>query len=189
MIPEWMDQKYELKYEESRGSGQNYLLKSLHQMKRAVCDELLTECYANQKGFMQKLDPRVKLLLTIGLIVIAGITRSVSILLGLWVLSLLLIASSRLPVYTLQKRIWGFIPLLSLLVALPGMFNIFIDGTPLLVLYQSSTPAEWWGIHLPASVFITRQGALAALFLFLRVGISFSLGVLLTLTTPVARLY
>ncbi|HBQ85658.1 MAG TPA: cobalt ECF transporter T component CbiQ, partial [Syntrophomonas sp.] len=100
----------------------------------------------------------------------------------------LLMFCSGLPVFTLQKRIWGLLPLFSLLVALPGMFNLITDGSPWLVLHQFKQPVVWLGIHFPDSIFITKQGLLAGIFLFLRVGISVSLGVLLTITTPINKL-
>jgi cobalt/nickel transport system permease protein len=157
-------------------------------MKKTISEELVTEYYARSRGLLQGIDPRVKLISAVSLIILAGITRSISVLLGLWAITILLMFCSGLPVFTLQKRIWGLLPLFSLLVALPGMFNLITDGSPWLVLHQFKQPVVWLGIHLPDSIFITKQGLLAGIFLFLRVGISVSLGVLLTITTPINKL-
>jgi cobalt/nickel transport system permease protein len=134
------------------------------------------------------MDARVKLVTALAFIFMTGLIRSIPILLGLWVFTVLLMLLSRLPVFTLQKRIWGLIPLITLLASVPAMFNIIIDGTPLLMIYQAPHPSTWLGIHIPANIYISKQGFSAALFLFLRVGLSISIGVLLTITTPVARL-
>ena len=121
-------------------------------------------------------------------IIITGLIRSIPLLLGLWVFTILLMLVSKLPVGRLQKRIWGFIPLLSLLMAIPAMFNIIIDGVPLLMIHHNPNPTLWLGIHIPADIFISQQGFIAGLYLFLRVGLSLSMGVLLTATTPAASL-
>jgi cobalt/nickel transport system permease protein len=190
MVPEWMEKNKE--YDDdliiSGRRSHNFLGKSIRHMKKTISEELATEYYASLKGLLQKLDPRLKLISAISLVILAGITKSISVLLGLWFFTLVLMFYSGLPVFTLQKRIWGLIPLFSLLAAIPGMFNFIIDGNPWLVLYQFKQPVVWWGIHIPHNIFITKQGTFAAIFLFLRVGISISIGVLLTITTPIAKL-
>lgn len=189
MIPDWM--KENPGYDDLAVSGRrshSFLGKSIRHMKKTISEELATEYYARSKGLLQGIDPRVKLISAVSLIILAGISRSISVLLGLWLITILLMAFSELPVFTLQKRIWGLLPLFSLLVAFPGMFNLITDGSPCLVLHQFKQPVVWLGIHLPDSIFITKQGLLAGIFLFLRVGISVSLGVLLTITTPINKL-
>lgn len=187
MLPEWMDEKECDNLAAGRRSH-NFLGKSIRHMKKAISEELATEYFASLNGLLQKVDPRVKLISALSLIILAGITRSISVLLGLWLFTITLMFYSNLPVFTLQKRIWGLIPLFSLLAAVPGMFNLIANGTPWLFIYQFKQPVVWLGIHIPDSIFITKQGITAAIFLFLRVGISISLGVLLTITTPVAKL-
>ncbi len=189
MIPDWMEKNPG--YADLAVSGRrshSFLGKSIRHMKKTISEELVTEYYARSRGLLQGIDPRVKLISAVSLIILAGITRSISVLLGLWAITILLMFCSGLPVFTLQKRIWGLLPLFSLLVALPGMFNLITDGSPWLVLHQFKQPVVWLGIHLPDSIFITKQGLLAGIFLFLRVGISVSLGVLLTITTPINKL-
>ena len=109
-------------------------------------------------------------------------------MLGLWALTVLLMLLSGLPVFTMQRRIWGIIPLLTLLASLPAMFNFIIEGSPLCMIYQAPYPSTMLGIHIPADIYISQQGFTAAMFLFLRVGLSLSMGVLLVMTTPAARL-
>lgn len=189
-LPGWMTEEVE---NANRGGLRlkrrlNFLGKSILQMKRVLAEELLTEHYASRDGLLQRMDPRLKLITAVVLIILTGLTRSIPALLGLWAVTLLLMFLSRLPLLTLQKRIWGLIPLLTLLASIPAMFNIIIDGTPLLMIYQASHPSTCLGINIPAEIYISKQGVTAALFLFMRVGLSLSMGVLLTMTTPVARL-
>ncbi|MCX5780656.1 MAG: cobalt ECF transporter T component CbiQ [Firmicutes bacterium] len=189
-LPGWMQ-------EEIAGSNQgvwrrqhshNFLKKSILQMKRALAEELLTEVYASRDGILQRMNPRLKVVVALALIVFAGFTRSIPVLLGLWSLTLLLMLISSLPVFGLQKRIWGFIPLFTLLMSMPAMFNIIIDGTPLLMIHQSLQSSTWLGLPIPANIYISQQGFVAGIYLFLRVGLSLSFGILLTMTTPVAKL-
>jgi len=166
----------------------DFLRKTLRELQKSLSSERLSEYYARQDGLLQHIDPRIKLVAAIGLILLVGLTRKFEILLGLWVLTLILMYFSRLPVLKMQASIWAFIPLITLLIAVPGMFNLFNDGIPILVLHRFSEPVYLWGYKLPQSIFISKQGTMAALYLFLRVGLSLSLGVLLAVTTPVSRL-
>jgi cobalt/nickel transport system permease protein len=70
------------------------------------------------------------------------------------------------------KRTWVFIPLFSLFIALPALFNIFTPGEPVLS-FKIFT----------FSLSITRQGIAGASFFFIRVLTSVSLCMLLVLTT------
>lgn len=189
-VPDWMgkEQYIEVSSKGEGGSRMGFLRKTLRELQKGLSSERLSEYYARQNGLLQQIDPRIKLIATISLIIIAGLTRRLEILLGLWILTLILMYFSRLPVLKMQVNIWAFIPLITLLIAVPGMFNLFNDGIPLLVLHRFSEAVYLWGYKLPQSVFISQQGVMAALYLFLRVGLSLSLGVLLAVTTPVSRL-
>ena len=189
LLPEWMTEKPQTAPAPatlSRVRSSRYLGRTLRQLKQVVLDQMVTEEYANRPGWWQELDPRVKLLSTLMLVVLAGLTRSWVVLFGIWVITLVIMRFSGLPVLTLQKRIWLFVPLLTLLIAVPAMFNL-LPGDPLIYLYHASHPATWWGIKMPEEIYITRQGVKAAFFLTGRVGISLSLGILL-ITTTCARL-
>ena len=171
------------------GGAFGYLRRSLRQMNRAMAEELVTERLASRPGFWQRLDPRTKLVSTLALILAASISGSPRVLLALWGLTVWLMAVSRLPVLRLQGRIWGFIPLITLLAALPATLNLVADGTPLVCLYESAGGGTGWGFFAgPDRIFVTVQGCRAALLLTLRVGLSVSLGVLLVSTTPAGRL-
>lgn len=189
-IPDWMgtEQYIEVSSRSKGRSRMGFLRKTLWELQKSLSSERLSEYYARQDGLLQHIDPRIKLVAAIGLILLVGLTRKFEILLGLWVLTLILMYFSRLPVLKMQASIWAFIPLITLLIAVPGMFNLFNDGIPILVLHRFSEPVYLWGYKLPQSIFISKQGTMAALYLFLRVGLSLSLGVLLAVTTPVSRL-
>jgi cobalt/nickel transport system permease protein len=166
----------------------SFIGKTIEQMKQALADGLLTEVYASRDGLLQRLNPRIKLIAALLLLLLISLSRSIPLMLGLWACTVLFMYLSRLPVLSLQKQIWGFVPLVTALIYIPAMFNIVMAGTPLLIIHQSTQPSTWLGIHIPAAIYITRQGFKGAVFLVSRVGLSLSTCALLTMTTPVARL-
>jgi len=189
-LPDWMENvRIEENVETSVTHGANFLAKSIRRMKQNMVEELMTERSANRPGILQQMDARIKLISVIMLIIVVGLVRSIPILLGVWLFTLILMLIARMPVLTMQKRIWGVIPLITLLVSIPAMLNIFIEGKPLIMIYQGTQPSMLAGIDIPASIYISQQGFAAGLRLCLRIGISLSLGVLLVMTTPAARLF
>lgn len=189
-LPDWMGtREYSDSGLEVKGSHKmGFLRKTLRELQKSLASERLSEYYTRQSGVLQGIDPRIKLISTVALILWTGLAHNIGVLLGLWLLTIVLMYWSRLPVVNMQAKIWSFIPLITLLAAIPGMFNFINNGTPLLMVYHCSEPVYLWGYKLPASIFISYQGAKAGLYLFLRVGISISLGALLAVTTPVSRL-
>jgi cobalt/nickel transport system permease protein len=129
---------------------------------------IFAETISRQKGLLQMLDPRLKVLSMILLLFAVSLSHQLAVIAGLYLCALLLAAASAVPLGFFVKRVWVFIPFFTGLVALPA---IFITPGPILA-------------YLPLGLVITRTGALTALFLLLRVGTSVSLAVLFILTTP-----
>ncbi|MBP1761662.1 MAG: cobalt transporter, inner rane subunit CbiQ, partial [Firmicutes bacterium] len=139
LLPEWMiEENIESGDAAGKKNKSNFLRKSLRNMRTVIFDDRQTEHYARCNGALQKVSPPMKLISMLVLILAVSLSRQVLFLLFVWLVTLLLMQTSRLPVWTMQKRIWGFIPLLTLLFSLPVMLNIFMDGTPLFYIYQSS---------------------------------------------------
>lgn len=123
---------------------------------------------AGRNGLMQGLDPRVRLVTTaLGLLLVL-LTRSMTILAALYLLVLLLAMASRVGLGFFLKRTWIFIPLFSLLVAIPAIFSFVSPGET---------------IASAGAFRVTRHGLLAAGTFIARVITSVSLAVLLSLTT------
>jgi cobalt/nickel transport system permease protein len=190
-LPDWMIEEPFINEETTfakKGRRSNFLTKTIRNMRTVICEDLQTEQYAKQDGLLQQAHPGFKLIALIVLILGANLSRQIPVLLTLWLFTILLMRLSRLPVFVMQKRIWGFIPLVTLIFTLPVTLNIFMDGSPLFIIYQSAFPSHYLGVNWPDTLFVTRQGVAAATFLFLRVGISLSLGVMLVMTTPLTEI-
>jgi cobalt/nickel transport system permease protein len=153
-------------------SGEGFLSKNLVALTSALESSMLNEKLARQSGLLQSLDPRVKVISTILFIIAAGLARNLLILTAILVMLLIFSLLSRIPTDYFLKRILIFIPIFTLVIAVPALF--ITQGDAL--------------IYIGGKALITRQGVQTAGFLFLRVTDSLSLGVLLILTTPWNRL-
>jgi cobalt/nickel transport system permease protein len=124
---------------------------------------------ARAEGLLQRLDPRVKLLGILALILPAAAARRFAVIGALLALALVLAALSHVSFGVLLKRVWIAVLLFTGVIALPAPFV-----TPGLAVY-----------HLPwVRWTITSQGLASAGYLVLRVETAATLCVLLVLTTP-----
>ena len=123
---------------------------------------------ASLPGLLQSLDPRVKAVTLLAFLLVTLFTHSLPILSLLYLLCLILVVLSRIHLGSFLLRTWVFIPLFSLLIALPALFSFISPGRTILSFGFLS---------------ITRQGLMAAAFFIGRVITSVSLTVLLSMTT------
>jgi cobalt/nickel transport system permease protein len=129
---------------------------------------------AQSPGFLQRVDPRVKLVSLLLLLVAAAVVRHISVLLTAYVLTLLVARASAVPVGFFVKRVWLFVPIFTGIVVIPATFSFITPGEIVVPLWT------WNG----QQVGITAQGLQAAGLIVSRVALSISLVVLLTITTP-----
>lgn len=149
-----------------------FIEKSLAGLGGAFERSLYSEEVSERRGALQVLDPRVKVVGLLLLIIASSASRSLAvigvILLGGVALALL----SRVSPVTLAGRVWAGALLFTGPIALPALF--LTAGERI-----GQVPLVGWDI--------TRQGTLAALFLLGRVLTSTTLGTVLILTTPWAQ--
>jgi cobalt/nickel transport system permease protein len=148
-------------------SQDGFLTRNIAGLTSALESVVLNEELARSRGLLQRLDPRVKLFSLILFVVIVGLSRSIWLLVALFLIALICVALARINPSFFLKRVLLFLPF-SAIVALPALFI-----TPGDALLQVGT-----------RVIITFQGAHTAGFLLLRVMDSVSFGLLLILTTP-----
>ena len=129
---------------------------------------LFAEEIAAKRGLLQSLDPRIRVVCVFTLLSLVLFAKSLSLLLGLYAVSLLLALSSGIGLPFFLARTWFFIPLFSLFIAIPAIFH---GVTPGEVVYSIGP----WGV--------TRQGLTSAAFFVTRTACSVSFAVLLSLTT------
>lgn len=137
---------------------------------------------------LQRIDPRIKLVGMLSLLLTASLLRNWYLLLPLYGLTLLLAAASEISLWFFIKRVWLFIPVFAALIVLPSIFNVIRPGDPLWVIHDFGREVHLGPWSLGSSLAITYQGVKGAVLLILRVVTSVSLGVLLALTTRWADL-
>ncbi|MFN8482063.1 MAG: cobalt ECF transporter T component CbiQ [Anaerolineae bacterium] len=142
----------------------------------SIEQSLFAEEIAREPGALQTVDPRVKIVGFLAILLAVAFARNLWVLLILYALALLLAWVSRVPLGRFVKRVWLALPFFTGLVAIPVIFNFITPGVPVVVLSTSPYIA------------ITEQGLRAASFLILRVGTSISFAILLVLVTPWATL-
>lgn len=128
--------------------------------------------YAEKKGFLQQLDPRIKILSFIFFLIIILLVKSKTIILFLYIFLLFLTFISKINILYFLKRTLIFIPLFSFFITLPAIFDFFTPGIPI---YNFNL--------LGIKFIITKQGVAGAVLFISRVTASLSFAVLLSLTT------
>lgn len=150
---------------------QDFVAKTISGVTEAIERSVYTEEFARRDGLLQRVDPRVKVGVFVAAVLIAGLARSLPVILGLYAAAALLGLGSRLPASLLFKRILVGIPMFAGIVALPSLF--LIGGTPLLDV------ARMGPVHLA----ITGNGLMSFVIFVSRVTASVTLAALLVVTT------
>ncbi len=135
-------------------------------IERAV----FTEEHARRDGWLQRIDPRAKLLMFLVVVLAASLTTSLLLLVALYALVLLAARASRIPADFFVRRVWLGIPLFAGIVVIPAMF--FVPGPRAFDLALGP-------LHVAPSV----PGLEGAVVFVARVGVSVSLAVLLVMST------
>jgi len=139
---------------------------------------MFSEDTATGGGLLQRIDPRVKLLSLLVLLVAMSLVRNIEILMVGYAATLFLASASRLPLGFFVKRVWLFVPIFTAIMVLPATLSIVIPG---------DIAVQLWTWHGQPEG-LTVQGLTNAALIVARVACSISLVLLLTLTTTWVRL-
>jgi len=139
------------------------------------------EGYASKKGLLQFVDPRFKLVGMLWLIVCVILVTRVEWVLTILGVTLLLAVASNVRLGYYLRRVWLFIPLFTLVIAVPAMFNFVVPGQPLFILLSKGDSLG--PLVSPWTISITVPGVQGAILFVLRTGAAVSLVILLALTT------
>jgi cobalt/nickel transport system permease protein len=150
----------------SRGGFIEQTVDGLHAVLEGA---LYADHAASGQGFLQRLDPRVKVLGLTALISISATAARLWVVAAVLALAVILGATSFLPLRVLATRIWSATLIFSAALAVPALFL-----TPGVVILN--LPVLHWGI--------TSQGFTSAAFLVLRAEAAATLALVLVHTTP-----
>ena len=132
---------------------------------------IFTEQHARSSGWLQRRDPRAKMVGLLVAILAASLTTSLAGLAVLYAGALAAARASKVPFGFFVKRVWLGIPFFAGLVVVPAVF--FVPGPRVfdLAVGPAHLAPSWNGLA-GATIFVTR------------VGVSVSMAVLLVVTTP-----
>jgi cobalt/nickel transport system permease protein len=128
---------------------------------------------AKKNGVLQKLDPRVKIVAILPLIVIAALARRLWVIAALFAIAVAVAMLSKVPLGTLAKRVWLGVLTFTGSISLPALF--LIPGQAIYTL-----PLLGWSV--------TAHGLRAAMYLIMRAETAATFSVLLVLCTPWSNL-
>ena len=150
----------------------NFIERSITGTLSFLKESIFADEYAAKAGLLQSLDPRIKVVTFLMFILAVLFTKSIVVSLCLYIVCLILAYFSNVNMGFFLKRTWIFIPLFSLFIAIPALFNFFSPGDALFVLHV-----------LGLKLIITHQGLSGATLFLVRVIASVSFAVLLSITT------
>jgi cobalt ECF transporter T component CbiQ len=130
---------------------------------------LSAEESANANGLLQGIDPRVKVIGLLALILSSALATRLWVIVGVLAIGLILAIASHMELTKLARRIWGPALLFTGSIALPALF--ITPGRPVWTI-----PTLGWTV--------TEQGLRSAAYLLTRAEAATTLTTLLVLTTP-----
>ena len=142
---------------------------TLQSFAKALSRALLAERAAHERGLLQRLDPRVRLIGLLGLVVAVTLCRRLEIIAILFLVAIGLAVLSKISLWSLCKRVWLVVLGFTGLIAMPALFL---------------TPGEAWRAIPWLHLTVTQTGLHSALLLLLRVETAATLTTTLVLCTP-----
>lgn len=149
----------------SRGAVERTIASFVNTMEHAFFAEEL----AKKDGLLQRMDPRVKILAILPLILIAALAKRLWVIAVLFAIAVAVALLSKIPLGTLAKRVWLGVLTFTGFISLPALFL-----TPGRAIY--TLPLLNWTL--------TEQGLRAAAYLVMRAETAGTFSVLFVLCTP-----
>ena len=134
---------------------------------RAITRAMLAEHTARQRGLLQSLDPRVRIVGLFSLLFAAALSRKILVIAALFGIAVAIAVASRVNLLVLAKRVWLLVLGFTGIIALPAIFV---------------TPGT--AVGTIGRAIITQQGLHTAVLLVLRVETAVTFTTLLVLCTP-----
>lgn len=147
----------------------NFIESTLERFTRALSNALVSEQTCTRPGLLQSLDPRVRVVGMMMLVVTVVLCGTLRVIGGLFIVAVLLALASQVSLASLLKRVWLVILGFTVLIAIPALF--VTPGRPLY-----TVPA----LHLS----ISEPGVRTAALLVLRVETAVTFTTVLVLSTP-----
>jgi len=153
----------------ARRRRKDFVERTIAGLLGAVESALSAETLAKAPGLLQGLDPRVKVVGLMALLIAAVVAQEILVIAAIFACAVALAVLSKVPLRVLAMREWIGVGVFTGFIALPAIFT-----TPGSVIYR--LPLLDWPI--------TTQGLRSALYLVARAETAATLALLLILCTP-----
>lgn len=111
-----------------------FLEKSITNALNFFKEAVFSEETARKNGLLQMCDPRLKIIIFLTLILTACFVRNISHLVTLYIIGIVLAAASKINIPFFIRRVWFFIPLFTLFIAIPAVFTQNMEAAVIFVL-------------------------------------------------------
>jgi len=146
--------------------------KTLEEIMLYLRNIVLFEKFASREGFLQRMSTPIKIIFILSLVITVLLSHNIIIILIMYMISIIIGYISKVSIKEHIYRTWVFIPLFTLIIAVPALFNVITPGK------------ELYNINLYfTSISITYEGIIYFIQFTLRVATIISFLILLLLTT------
>ena len=153
--------------------ARGFVGRNLAGLSESLERDLVAEEFASRDGWLQRMDPRVKIVGAMLLVLTAGLLHHLPVLVALYLAVVAIGLVARLPASAIVRRVWLAVPLFTAVVVVPAIFSFVTPGPALLTIGQVGGD----------SLSITAPGVRSALTVLFRVATSVSAVLLLVLAT------
>lgn len=168
---------------DAKKSKFSFIDRTVNNSAKAVKAIILQSEIAAKPGFINKINPHVKLTALLFFITAVSILNKISSQLIMTAFIFLLMLSARLNVIQVYRKILFLAFIFGFLVGLPAMLNIITPGKIIFNLISFARPSHFLIYNIPADIGITKEGCNVTAMLFLRVLNSVSVAMLVIFTT------
>jgi cobalt ECF transporter T component CbiQ len=137
-----------------------------------------------RNGFLQALDPRIKILFWMALLVVVSLKSQAQGLAAVAVAAALLGLFSKVRLAGLFARVIPLSFFFGFLVSAPAALNVITPGTMAIPVLELPRPYSFWVYNIPREIGITQEGIRVCSTLTLRVFDSLFISFLMMTTTP-----
>ncbi|MCX6233382.1 MAG: energy-coupling factor transporter transmembrane component T [Bacteroidetes bacterium] len=171
----------------SNRSSLTFLDRTLHKAAKVLQSMHMQGGSASENNVICKLNPFVKVLAFIYLIVIISLAGNI-LSQGVVTLAILIMyVIAKINLLSVYRKIVSVAFIFGFLVFLPAALNVITPGPVIINLMSFNHVHHFWIYHIPANIGITMEGCRVVVLLFLRVLNSVSLALLMAYTTPLAH--
>ena len=171
-----------------RARGQAIIDRGIRKFSSLVISLIREDETISRKGFLQMLDPRVKILFLAFFVTIVSIKQTIPHQLFIALFTMILALLSRVPLDRFYLKIWGCTFVFGFLIAFPAATNVITPGELIWPIITLAEPYDFWIYHIPQEIGFTTGGLRALAMLCLRIMNSLAISFLVLYTTPFSQL-